>query len=125
MPDLLCRRRPSSVAEWSDLPVPDAVSTLVTKDDAPNFDMATDRQRGPARVSRRAARASDPLLHDRNPRQIMAAAPDGAVQYGEAGTFRQGVKPRSVRRSGCRESAAALMASRPNFRHDADELRLL
>ena len=50
MPDLLCllcRRRPSSVAEWSDLAVPDAVSTLVTKDDAPNFDMATDRQRGP------------------------------------------------------------------------------
>jgi hypothetical protein len=32
MPDRLCRRRPSSVAEWSDLPVPDAVSTLVTKE---------------------------------------------------------------------------------------------
>jgi hypothetical protein len=66
MPDLLCRRRPSSVAEWSDLPVPDAVSTLVTKDDAPYFDIVTDRQRGrPARVSRRSARASDTLLHDR------------------------------------------------------------
>lgn len=39
MPDLLCRRRPSSVAEWSDLAVPDAVSTLVTKNEAPNFDM--------------------------------------------------------------------------------------
>ena len=120
MPDLLCRPRPSSVAEWSDLAIREAVSTLVTKDGAPNFDIATDRQRGPARVSRRAARASDPLLHDRNPRQMMAAAPDGAVEYGEAGTFRQGVKPRSVRRSGCRESA-----SRPNFRHDADESRLL
>jgi hypothetical protein len=106
MPDLLCRRRPSSVAEWSDLAVPDAVSTLVTNDDAQTFDMATDRQRSPARVSRRAARGSDPLLHDWNLRQMMAAAPDREVQYRRSRNVPTSVKPRSVRRFGCRESAA-------------------
>ena len=125
-PNFLRRCRVLRLMGTVRLGLPDAVLTSATKDDALNFDMREgDPRRGPGCVARRDLSASDPLLHDRKPRQMMAAAPDGAVQYGEAGTFRQGVKPRSFRRSACRESAAALMASRRNFRHDADELRLL